>query len=35
MLCEAGISVDAENVAEEGSQGLLIRQNDGTYLLLG
>ena len=31
-----GISVDAENVAEEAvSQGLLIRQNDGTYLLLG
>ena len=31
-----GISVSAENVAEEAvSQGLLIRQNDGTYLLLG
>ena len=31
-----GISVDAEDVAEEAiSQGLLIRQRDGSYLLLG
>lgn len=30
-----GISVDAEDVAEEAvSQGLLIRQRDGSYLLL-
>ena len=31
-----GISVNAEDVAEEAvSQGLLIRQRDGSYLLLG
>ena len=31
-----GISVSAEDVAEEAvSQGLLIRQGDGSYLLLG
>jgi hypothetical protein len=31
-----GISVKAEDVAEEAvSQGLLIRQRDGSYLLLG
>lgn len=31
-----GISVEAEDVAEEAvSQGLLIRQRDGSYLLLG
>ena len=31
-----GISVQAEDVAEEAvSQGLLIRQRDGSYLLLG
>ena len=31
-----GITVDAEDVAEEAvSQGLLIRRDDGTYLLLG
>ena len=31
-----GISVKAEDVAEEAvSQGLLIRQHDGSYLLLG
>ena len=31
-----GISVNAEDVAEEAvSQGLLIRQGDGSYLLLG
>ena len=31
-----GISVSAEDVAEEAvSQGLLIRQNDGSYILLG
>ena len=31
-----GISVNAEDVAEEAvSQGLLIRQADGSYLLLG
>ena len=31
-----GISVNAEDVAEEAvSQGLLIRQREGSYLLLG
>ena len=31
-----GISISAEDVAEEAvSQGLLIRHNDGTYMLLG
>lgn len=31
-----GISIQAEDVAEEAvSQGLLIRQRDGSYLLLG
>ena len=31
-----GISIKAEDVAEEAvSQGLLIRQRDGSYLLLG
>ena len=31
-----GITVQAEDVAEEAvSQGLLIRQRDGSYLLLG
>ena len=31
-----GISVQAEDVGEEAvSQGLLIRQRDGSYLLLG
>ena len=35
ILRGKGVMVDSEDIAEEGvSQGLLLRQSDGTYLLL-